>query len=265
LIFPRGFVSIEGIKTTTFLYALHDPRPGDTHCYIGKSDDPKKRLYFHRYRLKFERSHKASWYRSLLELGLELRMEIIKEVPFSEWQIWEMTFIHWYRVLGWRVVNETAGGEGWVNRKHTPESAAKISAANLGKKRSESYKQYLRDKYANGGHPMQGKHLRAETKAALSVAMKGRKFSAETIAKMSASGGKHLKGKKQSPEHIAKCRNAKLGKKFTAEHSAKIGNALRGKPKSEEARRKMSEAAKRRCEREKLTRLASSASLASLL
>lgn len=192
-------------------------------------------------------------------------MEIIKEIPFSEWQIWEMTFIHWYRVLGWNVVNETDGGEGWVNRKHTPESAAKISASNLGKKRSESYKQYLRDKYAKRGHPMQGRHLRPETKAAISAAMKGRKFSAETIAKMSASGGKHLKGKKQSADHIAKCRAAKLGKKFTAEHSAKIGNALRGKPKSDKARRKMSIAAKARCERQRLTSLQNGASLTTSL
>jgi hypothetical protein len=252
LIFPRGFVSIEGIKTT-FLYALHDPRPGDTHVYIGKADDPKKRLYFHRYRLKFERSHKASWYRSLLEIGLEPRMEIIKEVPFSEWQIWEMTFIHWYRVLGWRVVNETAGGEGWVNRKHTPESAAKISAANLGKKRSESYKQYLRDKYARGGHPMLGKTLSPAHKAALSAATKGRPKSAETRARMSASGGHHLRGKTLSPEHCAKLSASKKGRPQAPEHSAKIGAALKGKPKSDEARRKMSESAKRRCEREKLT------------
>ena len=187
-------------------------------------------------------------------------LEVIQEVPFDEWEQWERTYIHWYRVLGWQVVNIANGGDGGAIEM-TPEIRAKISAANRGKPKSEAYKQYLRDKYAKFGHPNKGKHLSPETKAALSLALKGRKKSEETRAKMSASGGKHLKGKKQSADHIAKCRAAKLGKKFTAEHSAKIGAALRGKPKSDEARRKMSIAAKARCERQRLTSLQNSASL----
>lgn len=120
-----------------------------------------------------------------------------------------------------------------------------------------------RDKYAKFGHHNKGKkmNLSPESRAAISAAWKGKKRSAETRAKMSASGGHHLRGKKQSPEHIAKCRDAKLGKKFTAEHSAKIGAALRGKPKSDEARRKMSIAAKLRCQRQKLTSAQNSGSL----
>lgn len=166
---------------------------------------------------------------------MEPALEVLKEVPFDEWEHWEREYIRWYRALGWKVVNATAGGDGGA-QEFTPEYRAKISA---GLKRS----------YTD------------ERRAAISRQHKGKVYSAETRAKMSASAGKHLKGKPQSPEHIAKCRAAKLGKKFDPAHKAKIAAALKGKPKSTESRQRMSEAAKRRCARQKLTSSQESASL----
>ncbi len=159
-------------------------------------------------------------------MGLEPKLEVLKEVPVEEWEQWERKYIHWYRVLGFKLVNATAGGEGGA-QEMTPEYRAKISAG-------------LKAAYT------------PEWRAAISRQFKGKKKSSETRARMSASAGKHLKGKTQSPEHVAKCRAAKVGKKFTPEHSAKISAALKGKPKSDEARRRMSIAAKARCERNKL-------------
>jgi len=174
-----------------------------------------------------ERTYKAHWWRNLNSQGLAPKLEILAQVPFDEWEQHEREYIRWYRVLGWNVLNATDGGDGGA-MPMTAEHRANISKATKGK-------------------------FSAERRAAISACHKGKMVSLETRAKMSASGGKHLKGKRQSPEHIAKCRAPKVGKKFTAEHSAKIAAALKGKPKSDEARRQMSIAAKLRRQRENLT------------
>ncbi len=249
---------------TTFIYSLADPRPGDTHVYIGKADKPRLRLNEHRCRAKSERTYKANWFRQLAGLSLEPVLEVLVEVPFYQWQIWEVTFIHWYRVLGWNVVNATDGGDGGA-QDMTPETCAKISKANKGKKWSEEAKRRFRELHERIGWPSTGKKLSPEHKSAISAVHKGKKKSAQTRARMSTSAGKHLKGKTQSAEHIAKCRAAKLGKKFTPEHSAKIGAALKGKSKSAEARARMSIAAKARCARNKLRTLPDSAFVRPLL
>lgn len=143
---------------------------------------------------------------------------MLAEVPFDEWERWEREYIRWYRVLGWNVLNATDGGEGGA-MDMTPKYRAKISA---GLKRTYT----------------------AERRAAISAFHKGKVLSPETRAKMSASAGKHLKGKKQALEHIAKCRAAKLGKKFTPEHRAKISAARKGIQFSDETKAKMSAAKK---------------------
>jgi len=223
---------------STFLYALTDPRPGDTHVYVGKADDPQTRYWEHQRKVHRERTYKAHWWRNLIGQGLAPKLEVLAQVPFDEWEHWEREYIRWYRVLGWNVLNATDGGDGGA-MPWPPEARANLSAS-----LKRSYTQERRD--------------------AISAFHKGRKKSAATCAKMSASGGKHLKGKRQSPEHVAKCRAAKLGKKFTVEHKAKIGAALKGQPKSDEARRKMSIAAKARCERQRLTSTQNGASLQAL-
>ncbi|MES2367048.1 MAG: NUMOD3 domain-containing DNA-binding protein [Pseudomonadota bacterium] len=181
--------------------------------YIGKADKPDERLWEHRRKLLRERNYKAHWWRQLISLGLEPKLEVLQEVPFDEWQQWERTYIHWYRVLGWKVLNATDGGDGGA-QIFTPEYRAKISAT-------------AKATYT------------AERRAAISAFHKGRKKSAEHRARISASAGKHLKGKPQSPEHIAKCRAAKLGKKFTLEHRAKISAARKGIQFSAETKAKM--------------------------
>ena len=84
-------------------------------------------------------------------------------------------------------------------RKHDPETAAKISAANTGKTRS------------------------AETRAKISAAKTGKTHSAEARAKMSAA----KTGKTHSAEARAKMSAAKTGKTHSAETRAKLGAAMR--------------------------------------
>lgn len=102
---------------TTFIYALKDP---DTNLirYIGKSDDPEKRLSVHL--CCKGRNHRVNWVRSLTKAGMSPVLEILDEVPIDEWMSWEVAYIEFFRELGFSLVNETQGGEGATNP--TPES-----------------------------------------------------------------------------------------------------------------------------------------------
>ena len=93
----------------------------------------------------------------------------------------------------------------------------------------------------NGGDGIQGFHHSEETKQKMSNAAKGRKHSAETIAKVKANN------KASTTEVRAKMSAAKKGRTLTQEHRTKIGLAQKGipgKPHTEETKRKLSEANK---------------------
>jgi len=67
-------------------------------------------------------------------------MEILDEVPESQWQFWEREYIRVFRAIGVELTNQLDGGEGgptFKGRKHSKETREKIAAANLGKKKSK--------------------------------------------------------------------------------------------------------------------------------
>ena len=74
-----------------------------------------------------------------------------------------------------------------------------------------------------------------ETRARISAANKGRKFTAEHRAKMSAANS----GKKRTPETCAKISLARKGKKLSLQHRQNIGAGVRGKKRAHEANLKM--------------------------
>lgn len=82
--------------TTTFIYALVDPRTREIR-YIGKSNDPKTRWQHHVWDSKREKCHRSHWIRSLLSQELEPILEIIDEVLDSEWQAAECAYVAFYR------------------------------------------------------------------------------------------------------------------------------------------------------------------------
>lgn len=207
------------MSDTTFIYALTDPRPGDVHVYIGKSNSPFSRFKAHISESKRIRNRRTNWLQSLCSLGTAPGFEILKEVSKTEWQFWEMSFIHWYRVLGWKVVNDTDGGEGSENP--SVETRAKLSASKKGKKKPQRSVEHC----ANISAAHSGKKLSLEHRAAIGLALTGLKRSAphsvEHRAKISAT----LTGKKQSPETIAKRVSKTTGKKRTPEARARMSVA----------------------------------------
>ena len=93
----------------TYIYALIDPRTDEIR-YIGKADDPFKRLKGH---LKFSRlgcnSHKNNWIKSLIKIGLIPALKILEKVPYSEWEQKEQ---HYIKLFKSNLTNLTDGGEG---------------------------------------------------------------------------------------------------------------------------------------------------------
>jgi len=93
---------------TTFIYVLRDPETKDIR-YVGKSNNPKRRLYNHLRKYKDVGTHKRNWIDSLKDKPI---LEIIKEVPKSEWQTYEKYYIEYYLSIGCNLVNWGDGGEG---------------------------------------------------------------------------------------------------------------------------------------------------------
>lgn len=133
---------------TTFIYILVDPRD-DKVRYIGKSNNPKKRLEGHLGDKK--KTHKCNWIKSLTTLNLRPIIETIDEVLESEWQFWEVHYISLYKSWGFDLTNSTKGGEGQsVGYKASEETKAKQKRALLSRyaKMSLEEKEILKNKLA---------------------------------------------------------------------------------------------------------------------
>lgn len=158
-----------------FIYALKDPKTGEIR-YVGKASNPKRRFKHHVSVLG--QTRRSNWIRSLKVDNLKPTLEIVDEVPESEWRSAEAAYIEFYKDSGCDLVNGTNGGDGFASGKDNPMFGRNRSgekAAHFGKKHSTESKEKMRLS-----------HL-------------GKKLSSEHVANMSAV----RVGKKNSPEHCA--------------------------------------------------------------
>ena len=97
---------------TTYIYSLSFPE-GNIR-YIGKSDEPKKRLRNHIYEAKRNKwnSHKNNWIRQLLNEGNKPIIEILEEVEIEKWEDCEKYWINQIKALNFDLVNVNEGGSG---------------------------------------------------------------------------------------------------------------------------------------------------------
>jgi hypothetical protein len=95
----------------TYIYILKDPIDNSIR-YVGKSNDPKRRLYHHCSPSRFKNTHKCNWIKLLKRNGLRPLLEVIEEVPVSVWKIREKFWIKYYIELGFDLTNTTTGGDG---------------------------------------------------------------------------------------------------------------------------------------------------------
>lgn len=155
---------------TTFIYALCEPGTR-TVRYIGKSNNPVRRLKLHLSDSRKKENPLGDWLRLLG--GAVPNLVVLREVPTEKWQESEKRYICLARGLGMSLTNSNDGGGGVS--KHSEKTCEKISAS------------------------LRGWEFSPEHLANLSAALRGKKRSPEICARMSAS----KLGKKHSAERRA--------------------------------------------------------------
>jgi hypothetical protein len=94
---------------TTFIYCLRDPLTEEIR-YVGKSDNPDRRLLQHIRESANNKYPKDRWINSLLTRGLRPILEILEEIPTSKWQTSEKKWIKNLKQAGTNLLNLAPGG-----------------------------------------------------------------------------------------------------------------------------------------------------------
>jgi hypothetical protein len=101
----------------TFIYTLSDPKTGEIR-YVGKSDNPQKRLYDHIASCSKSPTHKNNWIRSLIRENQKPILNIIDTVSIDNWQIYEIEWISKLRKEGHNLTNISDGGSGPTHHEY---------------------------------------------------------------------------------------------------------------------------------------------------
>jgi NUMOD1 domain/GIY-YIG catalytic domain len=99
-----------------YIYGLIDPRDGRIR-YIGKTINPKTRLYTHLYECKDKKviNRRINWIRNLISNNLKPTMSILKICPMSDFEKYETEYIKIYKSE--YLTNSDESGQGNKNRK----------------------------------------------------------------------------------------------------------------------------------------------------
>jgi hypothetical protein len=193
---------------TTTIYGLIDP--SGAIRYVGKtSKTPSERLAGHIKDAQRRETHKNKWIRSLIREGAIPRV-IVLATAHDDGNALERWFITTMRERGFRLTNGTDGGDGVTGYRHTPETRAKISAAGRGRSMTHSAASRAKISQAKKGNP-------------ISVGVRG-PLSLGHRAAIAAGN----RGKKQSPEAVAKSAMARRGTHHSEETRARISAVLTG-------------------------------------
>jgi hypothetical protein len=199
---------------TFYVYALF--RENGVPFYIGKGQGDRWLVHEYHARATKRRDARCSIIRRMQSAGRDVPKiklhEGLTEATACAYEIALIAAIGRDNVGP--LVNLTDGGEGKSGWVTSPETRAKIGAANRGRIRTP------------------------EAIEKTAVKLRGRKLTPEHIEKVAAA----KRGRKQ-PEQIARLAVANRGRKHTPEACANMSVAGRGKPKSPETRAKMSASA----------------------
>lgn len=130
-----------------FVYGLTDPRIGvgrKAIRYIGKADDPKRRVRVHMIPSNLcahsGRSYKQNWLKQLRRAGLKPGLLLLEEVTKRRWKAAERKWIKHFREKGVRLTNTAPGGLGDGREpgfKHSDKTRRKMSLAAMGNTRNK--------------------------------------------------------------------------------------------------------------------------------
>lgn len=170
---------------TTFIYTLADPDTLEVR-YVGKANDPAKRLRNHLSHCSIGRTYSARWLCKLVDEGKKPVLQVLEEVDTEVWPERECYWIAHFNGQGMRLTNTASGGKGALGIHHTEEARQRMS------ERAR----------ATGRRPPPHS---PELNAWMSENYTGRQHSEEAKAKISA----RFKGKPLTEEHKEKLRRAK--------------------------------------------------------
>lgn len=225
----------------TKIYALVDPT-NDCVRYVGKSDNPCKRLVQHLSEARQgSTTRKSRWLLKLERIALRPEIHILEEVPQEEWILAEQEWIAHYRSLGIDLTNLTDGGDGTIGyvadplvtarraemlrgvtrKPHSEETKLKISIKN----KLRVGRPHTPEARAKISARQIGRKMLPHVAEALRKANLGARRSDETKRKMSEAklgvipwaatnaAAKANLGRKRPPEHILKCVEGRKGGK----------------------------------------------------
>ena len=198
------------------IYTLSSPLDGIVR-YVGfTSDRTVKRMSAHLSNARRGVDIPVyRWIRKLLKAGLKPDFSVIESGVGAIWRERERYWIAKYRgENGSLMLNCSDGVEGTIGVCHTPQSRMKLSLSLKGRKLSDDARRNIALAKMGDKNPNFGKSPSAETSAKKSAAQKGRKWSVETRAKISAS--------KQNISEETKRRLSESGKNMDPEKRAKI-------------------------------------------
>lgn len=99
--------------------------------YIGKSDNPRKRLAKHiREAKRTTVLHRLAWIKGLLDKGLLPELIVFIQIPYEEWPFVECFLISSLTNIGYNLTNMADGGLGGSTargRKRSIEAKQNIS------------------------------------------------------------------------------------------------------------------------------------------
>lgn len=102
----------------TFIYGLICPFSQELR-YIGKANNPTRRVKDHMYDSRGHDLNKALWFRKMRHHNVKPILEIIEEVIMDEWQQAEEFWISYYTYIGANLLNTRAGGNGTSEANNT--------------------------------------------------------------------------------------------------------------------------------------------------
>jgi hypothetical protein len=101
----------------TFIYGLVCPISNEIR-YIGKSNDPQRRLKDHLIDFRGVELGKAMWIRDLKMKNLKPELLILDEINIEDWEYWEKFYISYFRGIGANILNTKPGGNGLSIANH---------------------------------------------------------------------------------------------------------------------------------------------------
>lgn len=152
----KRIAALRSADKPTFIYGLIDPRNQELR-YIGKTVlTPERRRSVHVWRSSSKPGlrHSMSWLASLKKADLAPEVETLEIVPpGADWVEAEQFWIAYFRGLGARLCNHTAGGEGQTGYRQPADVVERRAA-----------------KMRGPLHPFYGKPMGEKVKAALAAA-----------------------------------------------------------------------------------------------